>query len=424
MARRKFSNWIEACATASDDSIAPQPFQVWSAVSAIAGALGRTSWYSAGQFKITPNLYVVLIADRGRGKSVALHLPFDDVFAKLTLPITNNEEDLAIARSSYERYLERPEDHPLYMERDRITPEKLVVDMRKITRQDINLGTSIEPFYDASVTVVTSEFGTFMQRNFGDLQMLLTDSWDAKAEYSYRTKTAGSYIVKGPCVNWIACATPAQFVAHMPEDAMEQGLLSRIIPVFFDGDKSDKKSFYKPHNPTYINQLREDLAVISRIKGEFTLDKGLREKIDAWMADGMPPQIDDPTMEGFNERRFSHLMKVAICFAASKNANRIITDEDWEGAKSLLGEAEKMMPQALENFGMSKAGRLVEELAYMVRLWYDGKGKPMPITIFKAQALKRVSSPAELPAYIESMIESKLVNWTDGRTMTHIVPGR
>jgi len=424
MSRRKFSNWIEACANASDDSIAPQPFQIWSAISAIAGALGRTSWYSAGQFKITPNLYIVLIADRGRGKSVALHLPFDDVFCKLTLPITNNEDDLASAQSSFERYFTEPTDSPLRIERDRITPEKLVVDMRKITRQDFDLGTAVEPYFDASVTVVTSEFGTFMQRNFGDLQMLLTDSWDSKAEYSYRTKTAGSYIVKGPCVNWIACATPAQFVTHMPEDAMEQGLLSRIIPVYFDGDKVDRKSFYKPHNPTYIHQLRDDLATISRIKGEFKLEAGLRESIDEWLADGMKPQIEEPVMEGFNERRFSHLMKVAICYSAAKSDRGIITKVDWDEAKAVLSKAEKNMPKALENFGMSRSGRLVEELALMVRLWYASKDKPMPITIFKAQALKRVSSPAELPAYIEAMIESKLVNWTDGRVQSHLLPGK
>lgn len=423
MGRRKFSNWIEACANASNDSIAPKPFQTWSAVSAVAGALGRTSWYSAGQFKITPNLYIVLIADRGRGKSVSLHLPFDDVFGKLVCPITNNEEDIDNARMSYERYLDDPMDLPLRMLRDRITPEKLVVDMRRVTVQDIDLGSLVEPFYDASITVVTSEFGTFMQRNYGDLQMLLTDSWDAKAEYSYRTKTAGSYIVKGPCVNWIACATPSQFVTHLPEDAMEQGLLSRIIPVHYSGDKAKRKSYYKPHNPTYIEQLRTDLATISRIKGEFKWEKGLGAEVDKWMDEGMQPQVEEPSMEGYNERRFSHLVKVAICFSAAKSNSRIISREDLNEARSLLEITEKHMPTALENFGMSRTGKLAEELALTVRMWYDSKNKPMPINVFKMQALKKVSSPAEVPAFVESMIESKLVRWTDGRTQTHLLPG-
>jgi len=35
-------------------------------------------------------------------------------------------------------------------------------------------------FIDSSLTLVTSEFGTFMGRNERYLQMFLTDMWDAK----------------------------------------------------------------------------------------------------------------------------------------------------------------------------------------------------------------------------------------------------
>ena len=67
--------------------------------------------------------------------------------------------------------------------------------------------------------------------------MFLTDMWDAKDSYSHKTKTSGEYIIEGPCLNWIACATPEQFVDNLPEDAKSQGLLSRIIPVFYEGER-------------------------------------------------------------------------------------------------------------------------------------------------------------------------------------------
>ena len=232
---RNYTDFVKASVEAVADSPIPKPFAQWSALSAVAGAMGRRVWYPMANYDIRSNLFVVLIAPPGRNKSVSLILPFTKVFSRLTTPVGTTEDDQNF-NSGLDQYGLR--NYPLYMIQDRITPEKLAVDMTKITRLDLRLSSpALDEFYDSSITLVTSEFGTFMGRHERYLQMFMTDMWDSKSEYSHKTKTSGEYIVKGPCLNWLACATPEQFVDNLPEDARSQGLLSRMLPIYYDGER-------------------------------------------------------------------------------------------------------------------------------------------------------------------------------------------
>ena len=112
-----------------------------------------------------------------------------------------------------------------------------------------------------------------MGRNERYLQMFLTDMWDAKDSYSHKTKTAGEYIIQRPCLNWIACATPTQFVENLPEDAKSQGLLSRIIPVFYEGEKIPQDLRQKVISEHTINELRNDLSNIAKMHGPMEFER-------------------------------------------------------------------------------------------------------------------------------------------------------
>ena len=420
--KRLFSAWTASCTSVSETSIAPPIFQKWAAISAIAGALGRKCWYDAGQFRITPNMFIVLVGDPGIGKGVALSLPIDQIYRHLCCPVTNRQDDLEEAKSSYERYISF-DQVPLRLERDRITGEQLAVVMSKISHIVPEFSQPYEPFYDASLTIAVAEFGVFMQKTYTTLQVLMTDSWDSRPEFNYKTKTAGEFLIKGPCINWIAGATPEQFVSCMPEDVATQGLLSRIVPVLYDGPRPTLKSYYPQLNLKQIEALRRDIGHISSLKGEFKWETSeLRSKVDAWMAKGSKPMMIDPLMSGFNERRFAHQMKLAMAISASHRDDLIINEADWELAKSWLWEVEQLMPQALEKFGRTRVGKIVDELATLVQIWYDSKCKPMPLSLFKIQALRRISSPGELQALIDTMIEAKLVKWANDK-QTFLSPG-
>ena len=402
---RNYTDFVQACVDAVADSPIPKPFAQWSALSAVAGAMGRRVWYSMANYDIRSNLFVILVAPPGRNKSVSLILPFTKVFSKLTTPVGTNEDDQNF-NSGLDQYGLR--NYPLYVIQDRITPEKLAVDMTKITRLDLRLSTpALDEFYDSSMTLVTSEFGTFMGRHERYLQMFTTDMWDSKMEYSHKTKTAGEYLIKGPCLNWLACATPEQFVDNLPEDARSQGLLSRILPIYYDGERIPQSLIQKRVSENTIDNLREDLADISKMYGPMTFDKDCFKIVDEDIKAGIPPEPTDNHLSEYVQRRVSHFIKVAIAVSASKRGTRKIMLEDWEFTKELMFAAEEQMPKALEGFGMGRTGRIAHDMVTWLHgtLFNNGRSH-MLLKLFKRELLRKIPNPGELEQTIKAMEES------------------
>jgi len=402
---RNYTDFVQACVDAVADSPIPKPFAQWSALSAVAGAMGRRVWYSMANYDIRSNLFVILVAPPGRNKSVSLILPFTKVFSKLTTPVGTNEDDQNF-NSGLDQYGLR--NYPLYVIQDRITPEKLAVDMTKITRLDLRLSTpALDEFYDSSMTLVTSEFGTFMGRHERYLQMFMTDMWDSKMEYSHKTKTAGEYLIIGPCLNWLACATPEQFVDNLPEDARSQGLLSRILPIYYDGERIPQSLIQKRVSENTIDNLREDLADISKMYGPMTFDKDCFKIVDEDIKAGIPPEPTDNHLSEYVQRRVSHFIKVAIAVSASKRGTRKIMLEDWEFTKELMFAAEKQMPKALEGFGMGRTGRIAHDMVTWLHgtLFNNGRSH-MLLKLFKRELLRKIPNPGELEQTIKAMEDS------------------
>jgi len=402
---RNYTDFIQASADAIKGSPIPKPFAQWSALSAVAGAMGRRVWYPMANYDIRSNNFIVLIAPPGRNKSVSLILPFTKVFSKLTTPIGTTEDDQNF-NSGLDQYGLR--NYPLYVVQDRITPEKLAVDMTKITRLDLRLSSPVmDEFYDSSVTLVTSEFGTFMGRHERYLQMFMTDMWDSKAEYSHKTKTSGEYLIKGPCLNWLACATPEQFVDNLPEDARSQGLLSRMLPIYYDGDRIPQSLIQERVSDNTVNNLREDLADIAKMYGPMSFDEDAFKIVDEDIKAGIPPEPTDNHLSEYVQRRVSHFIKIAIAVSASRRSTRKIMLEDWEFTKEIMFAAEKQMPKALEGFGMGRTGRIAHDMVTWLHgtLFNNGRSH-MLMKLFKRELLRKVPNPGELEQTIKAMEDS------------------
>ena len=402
---RRFKDFIQASVDAVKDSPIPKPFAKWTALSAVSGALGRRVWFPMPNYNIGSNLFVILIASPGRNKSVSLILPFSKVFSRLTSPVGATEDDHNF-NSGLDEYGLRK--YPLYTIQDRITPEKLAVDMTKVTRLDLRLCTEENPeFDDSSLTLVTSEFGTFMGRNERYLQMFLTDMWDAKDSYSHKTKTAGEYIIQGPCLNWIACATPTQFVDNLPEDAKSQGLLSRIIPVFYEGEKIPQDLRQKVISEHTINDLRNDLSKIALMRGPMEFERDAFEVANTDIFDGIQPEPTDPHLSEYCQRRVSHFLKVAMSVSASRSSSCKISKDDWTITKEIMFDMEQNMPKALEGFGMAKTGRIAHDMKVWLDATLSTSGKNhMQLRFFKRELLRKIQNPGELDQTIKAMQDS------------------
>jgi len=403
---RNFSDWVVASSEATTESKIPLIYRRWAAISAVAGAMGRKCWYDQGEYKIRPNLYVVLIGPPGSGKTLSLQLPYNEVFSALTEPFEPTEYERAEARLLWQRYV--PLTAPLYLLSDKATDVKIGHCMSLVSHDTSMLSVKHQDqMDDSSITVMTEEFGTLMSRAHDDLHILLTRMWDAGRPYDHQTRHSKSHRVKGPCLNWIACATPQQFIDRMPEDAGEQGLLTRIIPVVYDGPDigitAKNKRSYDHH---YVEALRYDLGQIATIGGEFDWeDRTLLAKVQAWLDAGQPPAPTEPCMGPWRQRRHAQVIKVAMVLSAARNHGRIITNADWEDALHLIVEVEKSMPSVLARFGRTEVGRITDLLLQYV----EKKGGKIRTAELKREAARMVRNPGDVHTTIELMKESGMI---------------
>ena len=409
---RIYKDYIDACVQATEKSPIPKLFRTWAALSSVSGALGRRVWMPMANYDIRANIFVVLVAGPGRNKSVSLILPFSKVFRKLTTPVGTKPDHENFNSGLVEYGLK---EFPLYLIQDRITPEKLAVDMSKSSRLDMRLSTMGEEFFDGSLTLVTSELGTFLSRHERYLQMFLTDMWDSKEEYSHKTKTAGEHIIKGPCLNWIACATPEQFVDNLPEDARSQGLLSRIIPVFYDGEKIPQSLLQDRVDDATIVNLRHDLSEIAKMYGPERFDDRAFDKINEDIETGLQPIPTDANLAEYTQRRVSHFIKVSLAISASSSKDKIITWDHWQRTKDLMFEVEEAMPRALAGFGMARAGKLAQDMAVWSKETMANSNQGyIHLRHFKRELLRRTLAPGESEQTVKAMEEAGYIKIQDG----------
>ena len=383
----------------------PEVYRRWAAISAVAGALARKAWYDFGAFQVYPNMFIILVGEPGIGKSVSLDIPFEKIFKALSVPVFMNVRSDPDATHEYSLH---QMEQPLRYIQDKITPEQLAVDLQSICHADVSHSTFEKTAYRAELTLITSEFGVLMDRNNKNLQVFLTDIWDGKPEIWYRTKTAGQFYIQGGFLNWIAGATPGQFVDNMPESAQSQGLLSRLLPIWYEGPRLPQKLRFPKPDKRILEELKQDLADIASIYGEFEwATPGLMLEAEEWLEHGERPT--EPTMKEYCERRGAHLMKLLIVVSASRSSDRIISPEDWVYARDTLLQAEKEMPHALRLFGSTQLGRTSVELTDMVQSVFNTNKVGMSLRAFKQAILRRVHNASEVNNLVDTMQGAGLI---------------
>ena len=403
---RHYKDWIDACTDAVPGKTVPLLFRRWVPLAAIGAAMGRAVWYNHGDWSCPANLYIVLVGPPASGKTTALTLPIDLVFDKLTEPLAASIKDREAAQLTWQKYMPDEWSLPRHVINGRITYEKLCRNLSRVQRR---IERTTDGRMEASLLIRTGEFGAFMSKFDKDLHMLLTDGWDAGKNYTYDTKNAGTDYVQGPCLTWIACATPTEFIAHMPPNAGDQGLLSRVIPVVYTGAQIAPERKTDDFNGETVEKLAEDLGQIAQITGEFKFDKAAAELIDKWLEEGSKPLPTEATMNDYNGRRLSHLFKMSMCFSAARDDKRVIEAQDWLNAQDLLFETEKYMPFLLRRFGMSEAGKLADGLVDFVKVSGGRVGKKA----MRREAMRRAKSISDIEKTLDLLVESGTLELQD-----------
>jgi hypothetical protein len=289
-----------------------------------------------GTMAIYPNMYVVLVGPSGKCRK-------------------------GTAMNPGMRFLR---DMGIKVAAESITREALIRELKQSndTQVDISNG---DMFLHASLTIYSQELTVFLGYNNQALMSDLTDWYDCRDTWTYRTKNQGTDEIIGVWVNLIGATTPDLLQTTLPRDAIGGGLTSRIIFVFEQNkSKIAPADFQTKEEKELQKLLLDDLGHISILSGEFKVTERFLEKYISWYvaySTGKPP-FDDYRFSGYFERRPTHLRKLCMIVCASRTDNKEITEEDFDRALDILELTEKKMPYTFSGVGKSNTADIMQRV--------------------------------------------------------------
>lgn len=212
------------------------------------------------------------------------------------------------------------------------------------------------------IAVVASEFSRFIGQNNHSMLDFLGERYDGE-DYDYKTRQSDIKL-KDTLMNLLACTTPSSLNIALPPQSVGQGFLSRLILVY--GARKYKPVPW-PQAPEHelVGAVKDVVShVYYQMSGAFDLDPKAKEyatKLYSYNLD-----IADSRFGYYNERRFTHLLKVSMCLAAA-NQRQTILVQDFEEAHRILRATERGMPDALGEFGMNPLAMLKQEILEQLR---------------------------------------------------------
>jgi hypothetical protein len=337
--KRITDNWIKSYLEYTDNTEPPELYREWVAVSTVAAVMQRKCFLRWGDLTFYPNMYIVLVGPSGKCRKGTAMNPAAKMLRDLGVP----------------------------MAAEAITREALIRELKKANNTDINPKTG-EVTLHSSLTIFSQELTVFLGYNNVALMSDLTDWYDCRDKWTYRTKNMGVDEIINVWVNLIGATTPELVQTTLPRDAIGGGLTSRIIFVY-EEDKG--KLVPDPFLTEKELKLREDLLIdlerIGTLRGEFRVTPQFLDRyIDWYIQQHSNPPFEDARFSGYIERRPNHLFKLCIIHSAAMSESLIINEDIFNMSLSLMERTEKKMPLTFAGVGKSaNADVLSRVMAYI-----------------------------------------------------------
>jgi len=321
---RQLNDWIDGYVRYTDNSEPPKMFRLWCAISIIASVLQRKCRLEWGTITFYPNMYVVLVAPSGKARKGTAMAPALDFL-----------EDLNIKLAA-----------------EAITREALIRELANANSTDPNIETGTIEFH-SSMTIFSPELTVFLGYNNEQLMSDLTDWYDCRNKWTYRTKNMGTDEIRGVYVNLIGATTPELIRDTMSLKAIGGGLTSRMIFIYEeDKGKVVPAPFLTDAEIGLHSQLKADLERLHMLRGRFEVTEGFLSYWTEWyLAQEHNPPFNDSRFSGYIERRPNHIMKLSMILNASRCDRMLLEQQDIERAVRVLEATEIKMQQTFSGVG-------------------------------------------------------------------------
>lgn len=344
-----------------EETESPRLFHVWACISGLGSCMGRRVYFPFGDTRIYPNMYVVLVGDPAVRKSHALG-PIRKILTNTT-KIKLAPDDTAgqrqglisafLAGSMTDQEDQEIEDAMQNTFAAGTTPQQMLASVETGLLKETNLNV---------LYAIASEFTSIIGTNTPEMLTFLQKLWDGDS-YVYQLKNEKTELTD-PLLSIIGCSTPQQLALSLPSEAGGQGFLSRVV--FVHGAEKYKNLARPQKSQSILGLQLEEVYhyVFYNMQGSFNETELAASTIDDLY--GKIDPIEDHRFNHYMERRHTHLIKLTMCLAAGRKSN-IITVEDVKDAQFILSETEKLMPEALGEFGLSPMSQVRQTLLSVLK---------------------------------------------------------
>lgn len=341
-------DFIESFMELTDGVPTPEHFRVWSGLVTIAGALERRVWVETARGQLYPNLYVLLVAPPGVGKSRVIEVTND---------LWHHTKSLKIAPDS-------------------TTSASLLDSLTDARRVIVRDGTLVAEYH--SLLVTADEFGVFCPEYDKEFLSRLNKIYDCPRVIRVRRKYLKDEVsILNPQLNILGGAQPGWLQSMLPEEAWSMGFTSRLIMIYSaTGPSADLFNAQDERSDLRAAMLAH-LDRLVKLQGKFFwTDDGARE-IRRWHEAGGPPKPEHAKLAHYNTRRTLHVMKLALVSSAARGVSMRIEGHDVRRALAWLLAAEKSMPDIFRDMVGKSDSDTIRELHYFAwRLWVVSR-KPL-----------------------------------------------
>lgn len=349
---RRLTCWIESFIDATSGLPSPEIFRKWVAIATIAGALERRVFAESSMSRVYPNLYVLLVAPPGVGKSVA-------IFQGLSL--WNKTKKLKVA----------PDD---------ITKAALIDHLHRAEQTKVYGPTEMLQYH--SLQIAADEFGVLVPSHDSGFLSTMNALFDNRDNFTEsRRGRENDLVIQNPQVNMLAGTQPDFLANLLPPEAWGMGFMSRMLMVY--AGKSARPKLFGKRLKIDTTDLLADLKVICELHGEMEWAPSAETTLVDWYETGMAPEPEHSKLKHYVPRRILTMLKLSIISAASRGNAMIIESIDVERARDWLLEIEVFMPDIFKDMNGQSDIQVMQDLHFYMWQLYGAEKSAVHVTILE-----------------------------------------
>jgi len=379
----------------TEERPSPEIFRKWAAITTLSGALEKRVWTMTKAGPQFANLYVMLVAPPGVGKSQAI----------------NPAEQLL---KSTKKYNIAPNS---------VTAASFIDALVKAHRTVLLPDNKLLQYHH--IFVFAAELGVFLNTHDLNFLSIINELFDHKDSYreERRHSLKDPIDIPKPMTTLLVGSQPGFLATLLPDAAWTMGWTSRMLMVY-SSTAPDVPLFGEYKNQDKImSGLVKKLDEVADYYGEMKWDQSAIAEMERWRKDKWAPIPDHPKLANYLPRSGTIFMvKLAMIAAMSRGETLAIRLQDVERARGWLLEIESLMPCIFRDMIMRSDDQVIEEVfQYSFEIYLKHRTPLASAQILRFLAQR---TPAEKAERILSLMEKSGIFERVAGTETYIPRAR